>query len=324
VKLGTDSSRTSFLGYHGAFAGRTADGKAADIRYAVMPYPGSPNPAPSSQGYANSTDELTAVSSHEIGEAVTDPDVNYKNLGWYDDRLNGEIGDLTNSETRINGYLVQNLVGKNDQVISPAPGTGGGSGGGTGGSGTTTLSAPTIISATAASFTSAQLTWTSVSGATGYRVLLVGTSQTTVIGTLGAAATSATITGLTAGTTATFKIEAFSGTTVADSASATVSLPAPVQSTLTAPQVTGVADSPTSIHLSWGAVARAQGYNIYWWNGFRAVLIGTVAANVTSVRVTGIPPGSISQVLVEAFAGNTFADSAWISVATPSRRSLGG
>ena len=50
-----------------------------------------------------------------MAEAVTDPDVNYKTLGWYDDRLNGEIGDLTSRETRLNGYLVQNLVGKNDQ-----------------------------------------------------------------------------------------------------------------------------------------------------------------------------------------------------------------
>jgi hypothetical protein len=172
------------------------------------------------------------------------------------------------------------------------------------------------------------LTWASVSGAAGYRVLLVGTSQTTVIGTLGAAATTATITGLSAGTTATFKIEAFSGTTVADSASATVSLPAPApppaQTILTAPQVTGVAASPTSVQLSWGAVAGARGYSIYWWNGFRAVLIGTVAANVTSVRLTGVAPGSTSQLLVEAFAGNAFADSAWISISTPSRRSLGG
>src|SRR4051812_20251645 len=33
VKLGTDTSQNSFLGYHGAFAGHTSSGQAADIRY---------------------------------------------------------------------------------------------------------------------------------------------------------------------------------------------------------------------------------------------------------------------------------------------------
>src|SRR5438874_1097797 len=109
VKLGRDTSQNSFLGYHGAFAGRTAGGQAADIRYALMPYPGTPNPSPSSQGYSTSFDELTSVSSHEIAEAVTDPDVNYKALGWYDDQKNGEIGDLTEQNSRLGGYLIQDL-----------------------------------------------------------------------------------------------------------------------------------------------------------------------------------------------------------------------
>jgi hypothetical protein len=120
VTMGGSSSVNSFLGYHGAFAGRTATGAAADVRYAVMPYPGSPNPTPSSQGFASILDEETAVSTHEIAEAVTDPDVNYKSLGWYDDTLNGEIGDLTSDTATLNGYLVQKVVGKNDMVIGPS------------------------------------------------------------------------------------------------------------------------------------------------------------------------------------------------------------
>ena len=100
IKLGTDSSTTSFLGYHGAFAGRNAAGAATDIRYAVMAYPGAPNPSSGSQGFSTSFDQLTSVTSHELAEAVTDPDVNYKAIGWYDDQRNGEIGDLT-SRTSI-------------------------------------------------------------------------------------------------------------------------------------------------------------------------------------------------------------------------------
>lgn len=120
VTMGGSSSVNSFLGYHGAFAGRTATGIAADVRYAVMPYPGVPNPTPSSQGFASIFDEETAVSTHEIAEAVTDPDVNYKSLSWYDDTLNGEIGDLTSDTATLNGYLVQKVVDKNDIVIGPS------------------------------------------------------------------------------------------------------------------------------------------------------------------------------------------------------------
>lgn len=120
VKDGTDTSANSFLGYHGAFAGRTASGASADIRYAVLPYPGGVNPTPASQGFNNAFEELTVVTSHEVTEAVTDPDVNYKTLGWYDDQLNGEISDLTDLTATLNGYLVQQAVDKNDRPIAPA------------------------------------------------------------------------------------------------------------------------------------------------------------------------------------------------------------
>jgi hypothetical protein len=325
VKLGSDSSRTGFLGYHGAFAGRTANGASADVRYDVLPYPGTPNPTPGSQGYSNAMDELTSVTSHELAEAVTDPDVNYKSLGWYDDRLNGEIGDLTGSETRLNGYLVQNVVGKNDQVITPVTSGGGGGGtGGGGGGGTITLSPPTNVVASATSPTSATISWTGSAGAGGYRIVEVFGSTASVIGTLGSSATSATISNLTAGSTVTFKVEAFSGTTVADSPSVSLTLPTPPPTTtLAAPQVTGSAASSTTISLSWNSVTGAQGYRLYWWNGFRAVLIGTVGASTTSVTVVGVLPGSTSQLLVQAFAGNAVANSQWITVATP-RRTVGG
>jgi hypothetical protein len=318
VKLGSSSSRTTFLGYHGAFAGHTAGGQAADIRYAVLPYPGTPNPSPGSQGFGSSFDELTSVSSHEIAEAVTDPDVNYKRLGWYDDQLNGEIGDLTDQTSRLGSYLIQDLVGKNDQVIVPAPGTGGGGGGASGG--TTALAAPTILSATAASSTSATISWTAVTGATGYRVLLIQSGQTTVVGNVGSGATSATVTNLTAGSTASFKIEAYNSAQTADSAAVSVTLPTPSGgTTLLAPIVNAVAISTTRARLTWGAISGAQSYRIYWWNGFRAVLLGTVGAGTTSVQITGLTPGSRNQFLVEAYGGGQVADSAWVSITLPAR-----
>ena len=119
VSDGNSTSTNSFLGYHGAFAGTTAAGAAADIRYAVLPHPGGYNPSPASQGFASAFNELTAVSSHEIAEAITDPDVNYKQLGWYDARLNGEIGDITAGDlATLNGYVVQLVAGPNDQPLA--------------------------------------------------------------------------------------------------------------------------------------------------------------------------------------------------------------
>jgi len=115
---GSNSIR-DFLGYHGAFAGRDASGRSADVRYAVIAYPGGAV-RNATIGALSAAQQLTEVSSHELAEAVTDPDVNYKRLGWYDDRL-GEIGDIVNGQfVVLNGYVVQKEAGKNDQALSPA------------------------------------------------------------------------------------------------------------------------------------------------------------------------------------------------------------
>ncbi len=179
------------------------------------------------------------------------------------------------------------------------------------------LAAPTIISAAALSPTSAQIAWTAVTGATGYRVLVVqldGSTQS--LGSVSANTTSATITGLAAGATVSFEVEAFSSTAKADSSAVRVALPAPT--TLAAPQVTAVALSTTRALLSWNLVSGAQGYRIYWWNGYRAVLLGTVGAGTKSVQISGLAAGSMNQFLVEAYGGGNVADSTWVSLILPS------
>lgn len=116
ISEGGLTSRQGLLGYHGAFAGHTATGQAVDVHYAVIAYPGGSVGNPSVA--TGAIDNLTAVASHEVAEAITDPNVNYKQLGWYDPRL-GEIGDITQgSLTRLNGFLVQEVAGRNDQPLS--------------------------------------------------------------------------------------------------------------------------------------------------------------------------------------------------------------
>jgi hypothetical protein len=117
------TSQSNFLGYHGAFAGRDAFGNAADIHYAVITYPGG---GVGNAAIPNSTvvDQLTEVASHEIAEAATDPNVNYRALGWYDNQQ-GEIGDITAGQRcYVGGYAVQRLADQNDQAMTPASATG--------------------------------------------------------------------------------------------------------------------------------------------------------------------------------------------------------
>jgi hypothetical protein len=114
------TSQNAFLAYHGAFGGSDAFGSPADIRYAVIPYHGgwignAQNPN------LSTLDSMTVAASHEIIEAATDPDVNYKTLGWYDDDLNGENADITNGSTMyIGGYAMQRVPDLYDQAMTPA------------------------------------------------------------------------------------------------------------------------------------------------------------------------------------------------------------
>jgi hypothetical protein len=75
--MGGSRSCQSYCGYHNAI------GK---VYYAVMPYPSCAG----CLGGMPVQDALTATSSHELCEAITDP---VPGTGWYDDN-NGEIGDI--------------------------------------------------------------------------------------------------------------------------------------------------------------------------------------------------------------------------------------
>jgi hypothetical protein len=115
-------STNAFLGYHGAFAGNDAFGRAIDIHYAVIAYPGGGVGNAAVQGFST-IDDLTSVTSHEICEAATDPNVGYKSLTFYDDNQ-GEIGDITVGHfVYVNGYAVQCVSNKNDLPITPASAT---------------------------------------------------------------------------------------------------------------------------------------------------------------------------------------------------------
>jgi hypothetical protein len=118
--LGQGTTQQGILGYHTAFVG--ANG--APIRYAVVVSPGGAAGNSVLPEAATAIDQLTAVASHELAEAVTDPDVNSNvnngRLGWVDPQR-GEIGDITennpNAFVRLNGRLVQEVADQNDQLL---------------------------------------------------------------------------------------------------------------------------------------------------------------------------------------------------------------
>jgi hypothetical protein len=114
-----DNNSTSirdFAGYHGAFAGYTAGGYGADIHYVVIAYAGGFNAVfPGLSPFGS----MTLTASHEIAEAATDPNVNYRGLGWYDDYYGGEIGDINRYEALLNGYAVQSIINKYDVAYIP-------------------------------------------------------------------------------------------------------------------------------------------------------------------------------------------------------------
>ena len=89
--MGGSRSCQSYCGYHN---------NVGKIYYAVMPYPSCSG----CLGGLQTVDALTATSSHELCEAITDP---VPGAGWYDD-TNGEIGDICAWKFKqLLGYTVQ-------------------------------------------------------------------------------------------------------------------------------------------------------------------------------------------------------------------------
>ena len=88
------SSCVAFCGYHN---------NTGSLYYAVMPYLDCGG---CMAGDLSLLDAFTTTASHELCEAITDPEPS-GTLGWYDD-ANGEIGDICAWQTKkLGAYTVQ-------------------------------------------------------------------------------------------------------------------------------------------------------------------------------------------------------------------------
>jgi Bacterial Ig-like domain (group 3) len=104
------SSAADFAGYHDVFTDSAGD----TVYYAVVPYP---NGGVSSQPLTTLQQD-TLVLSHEVSEAVTDPDTQ---TGWFDAQQQ-EIGDLAQGTSGLlHGYVVQGVWSQADgRVVVPS------------------------------------------------------------------------------------------------------------------------------------------------------------------------------------------------------------
>jgi hypothetical protein len=113
VTANGQNSISGFAGYHDTFT----DSAGAPVYYAVVPYPNG--------GVSNvqlsDLQQMTVILSHEVSEAMTDPDTQ---SGWFDPRQ-GEIGDLAEGTLgTLNGYTVQGVWSQDQgRVVVPSAAT---------------------------------------------------------------------------------------------------------------------------------------------------------------------------------------------------------
>ncbi len=93
ITLASESSCVTFCAYHGTF-----EWKGRSVYYAVMPDMSAGSGCDTGCGSGSAFGRATSVASHELAEAITDPEVGLAAavaapLAWYDPE-NGEIGDI--------------------------------------------------------------------------------------------------------------------------------------------------------------------------------------------------------------------------------------
>ena len=172
--------------------------------------------------------------------------------------------------------------------------------------------APAAPSFTAKAVSGSQinLSWNTVSGATGYLVDEWVRGAWTQIASGGSGSTGCSVTGLTAGTTYYFDVAAYNsaGASWANYQSATTiaKLTPPA-----APSFTAKAVSGSQINLSWNTVSGATGYLVEERINGAWTQIASVGSGGTSYSVTGLSAGTTYYFILGASntAGTTWASS---------------
>ena len=199
---------------------------------------------------------------------------------------------------------------------------GGGTTGGGGGTTTTAPAAPANFTAVAVSTSQVNLSWTASSGATGYNVYEFEGGQGVLLGSVSSSTTSASVTGLTAGATYSFEVAAYNSARSSKQAHGYRSRHFCQWQSSAPTNVQLVAQSSTSVKVSWNASSGATGYNVYEWTGTQALEVASLGAGSTSTTISGLTPGSTDYFYVAAYNATSSAASAWSSIVMPTSQVL--
>lgn len=178
-----------------------------------------------------------------------------------------------------------------------------------------TTDAPTL-SASVAGFTQANLSWSAVSNSLNYQTQrATNSSFTTGLASATTTSTSNSMTGLIAGTTYYFRVQANAASSQSNWSN-TVSVTTPQLAT---PTISTTADSTTQVTVTWGAISMAQTYTLQQSTSSSFTSPTIVAGIVgTSRAMTGLISGETYYYRVQAVAtGDTSNWSNTSSVVTP-------
>lgn len=162
------------------------------------------------------------------------------------------------------------------------------------------------------------VSWSFVTGASGYRVFQWNGTSADQIASVGSTVNSFTVQNLTPGTNYYFYVQAYNSSNFANSGWVTgrtlsISLSAPTN-------VKAVAVDGSTINVSWNDGANETGYRVYRWNGNtgeQPVLVATLAANSTGFQDTGLLAGRTYKYYVQSFTATSTANSGWVEATTP-------
>ena len=158
---------------------------------------------------------------------------------------------------------------------------------------------PSEVSASAESSSSIKVSWSSVTGATGYKVYRSSSSSGTYNSVGDVTTTSYTNTGLTAGTTYYYKVSAYNSAGESAQSSSVSAKPESIPATPTG--VSASAESSTSIKVSWSSVIGATGYKVYRSTSSSGTYSSVGDVTTTSYTNTGLTAGTTYYYKVSAY-----------------------